>query len=90
MNFFLIKCLVIVFDRGAQGFSNLPICMAKTHLSLSHDPERKGAPTGEIVGVCFHGYSCGLLSCDAPVTLAVTTGINIHHAYYDIVTTMTS
>ncbi|KAF0287925.1 C-1-tetrahydrofolate synthase, cytoplasmic [Amphibalanus amphitrite] len=29
-----------------QGFSELPICMAKTHLSLSHDPARKGAPTG--------------------------------------------
>jgi methylenetetrahydrofolate dehydrogenase (NADP+)/methenyltetrahydrofolate cyclohydrolase/formyltetrahydrofolate synthetase len=30
-----------------QGFGNLPICMAKTHLSLSHDPKEKGAPTGE-------------------------------------------
>ena len=30
----------------ANGFGNLPICMAKTHLSLSHDPKRKGAPTG--------------------------------------------
>ncbi|XP_043221374.1 C-1-tetrahydrofolate synthase, cytoplasmic-like [Amphibalanus amphitrite] len=29
-----------------QGFSELPICMAKTHLSLSHDPAKKGAPTG--------------------------------------------
>uniref|UniRef100_A0A914X3W4 C-1-tetrahydrofolate synthase, cytoplasmic n=1 Tax=Plectus sambesii TaxID=2011161 RepID=A0A914X3W4_9BILA len=29
-----------------QGFGQLPICMAKTHLSLSHDPSRKGAPTG--------------------------------------------
>ncbi len=26
------------------GFSRLPICMAKTHLSLSHDPARKGVP----------------------------------------------
>ena len=30
----------------AAGFGNLPICMAKTHLSLSHDPSLKGAPTG--------------------------------------------
>lgn len=30
----------------ANGFGNLPICMAKTHLSLSHDPKLKGAPTG--------------------------------------------
>ncbi|KJE92827.1 mthfd1 protein [Capsaspora owczarzaki ATCC 30864] len=29
-----------------QGFNDLPICMAKTHLSLSHDPTVKGAPTG--------------------------------------------
>ena len=28
------------------GFGNLPICMAKTHLSLSHDPTKKGAPKG--------------------------------------------
>ena len=30
----------------AQGLGNLPICMAKTHLSLSHDPQLKGAPAG--------------------------------------------
>ncbi|OAQ26777.1 FTHFS-domain-containing protein [Linnemannia elongata AG-77] len=29
-----------------QGFAGLPICMAKTHLSLSHDPTKKGVPTG--------------------------------------------
>ncbi len=29
-----------------SGFGNLPICMAKTHLSLSHDANRKGAPQG--------------------------------------------
>ena len=29
-----------------HGFGNLPICMAKTHLSLSHDPKIKGRPTG--------------------------------------------
>ena len=33
------------------GFDNLPMCMAKTHLSLSHDPELKGAPTGFTVPV---------------------------------------
>ncbi len=26
------------------GYANLPICMAKTHLSLSHDPNLKGRP----------------------------------------------
>ncbi len=29
-----------------SGFGNLPICMAKTHLSLSADPNLKGAPRG--------------------------------------------
>ncbi len=29
-----------------QGLDRLPICMAKTHLSLSHDPLLTGAPTG--------------------------------------------
>jgi len=29
-----------------SGFGNLPICMAKTHLSISSDPSLKGAPTG--------------------------------------------
>ncbi len=33
-------------DYEANGFGNLPICMAKTHLSLSHDPTLKGAPSG--------------------------------------------
>jgi len=28
------------------GYDNLPICMAKTHLSLSHDPSMKGVPKG--------------------------------------------
>jgi methylenetetrahydrofolate dehydrogenase (NADP+)/methenyltetrahydrofolate cyclohydrolase/formyltetrahydrofolate synthetase len=28
------------------GFANLPLCMAKTHLSLSHDPALKGVPKG--------------------------------------------
>ncbi|MFN2138718.1 MAG: formate--tetrahydrofolate ligase, partial [Candidatus Promineifilaceae bacterium] len=30
----------------ANGFGNLPICMAKTHLSISHDPNLKNAPSG--------------------------------------------
>jgi formyltetrahydrofolate synthetase len=28
------------------GYGRLPVCMAKTHLSLSHDPSLKGVPTG--------------------------------------------
>jgi len=28
------------------GYGNLPLCMAKTHLSISHDPKLKGRPEG--------------------------------------------
>jgi formate--tetrahydrofolate ligase len=35
----------------AQGFGNLPVCMAKTQYSFTTDPERRGAPTGFTVPV---------------------------------------
>jgi methylenetetrahydrofolate dehydrogenase (NADP+)/methenyltetrahydrofolate cyclohydrolase/formyltetrahydrofolate synthetase len=34
-----------------QGLGNLPICIAKTQYSLSHDPALKGAPTGFTVPI---------------------------------------
>ncbi|KAL6363629.1 hypothetical protein LRP88_03051 [Fusarium phalaenopsidis] len=34
-----------------QGYGNLPICVAKTQYSLSHDPDLKGAPTGFTVPI---------------------------------------
>ncbi|MDQ4117055.1 MAG: formate--tetrahydrofolate ligase [Actinomycetota bacterium] len=30
----------------SNGFGNLPVCIAKTHMSISSDPALKGAPTG--------------------------------------------
>jgi methylenetetrahydrofolate dehydrogenase (NADP+)/methenyltetrahydrofolate cyclohydrolase/formyltetrahydrofolate synthetase len=33
------------------GFGNLPINMAKTHLSISHDPALKGVPTGFVLPI---------------------------------------
>ena len=45
----------VVYEKAAEqaierytrlGLDKLPICMAKTHLSLSHDPALKGAPSG--------------------------------------------
>jgi formate--tetrahydrofolate ligase len=33
------------------GLGDLPICMAKTHLSLSHDPTLRNAPTGFTVPI---------------------------------------
>ncbi len=59
--------------RGYEknGFGNLPICMAKTHLSISHDPALKGAPSGFVfpvrevrasVGAGFIYPICGEMS----------------------------
>ncbi len=36
---------------ASQGWDNLPICMAKTHLSISHDPTLKGSPSGYVFPV---------------------------------------
>ena len=51
--------IFLLHDRARQdpavqrrpGFDKLPICMAKTHLSLSHDPALANAPTGFTVTI---------------------------------------
>ena len=40
-----------IAELERMGFDRLPICMAKTHLSLSHDPTLANAPTGFTVTV---------------------------------------
>ncbi|MDJ0954839.1 MAG: formate--tetrahydrofolate ligase [Acidimicrobiia bacterium] len=40
---------IIRFEE--QGWGHLPICVAKTHLSISQDPNLKGAPVGHVVRV---------------------------------------
>jgi len=68
-----------------QGFDKLPICMAKTHLSLSHDPNLKGAPTGFIVPVrdvrasVGAGFLYPLLG-----TMATMPGLSTRPGYYEI------
>jgi len=44
-----MKCDVTLAEKKIKlftevGFDQLPICMAKTHLSLSHEPLVKGRP----------------------------------------------
>ncbi|NBP50570.1 MAG: formate--tetrahydrofolate ligase [Actinobacteria bacterium] len=34
-----------------NGFASMPVCIAKTHLSISGDPSLKGAPTGHTLAV---------------------------------------
>jgi len=46
-------------DIERQGYGSLPICIAKTHLSLSHDPALKGRPTGFTVPVRAVRLSAG-------------------------------
>jgi formate--tetrahydrofolate ligase len=45
------------FER--LGYGALPVCMAKTHLSLSHDPSLKGRPSGFRVPVREARLSAG-------------------------------
>jgi formyltetrahydrofolate synthetase len=40
-----------IADFERSGFGYLPICMAKTHLSISDDPSVKGAPVGYTITV---------------------------------------
>jgi len=67
------------------GFDKLPICMAKTHLSLSHDPSLKGRPTGwrlpirdirASVGAGFLYPLCG--------TMQTMPGLPTRPVYYDV------
>jgi len=67
------------------GFDRLPICMAKTHLSVSHDPSLKGAPSGFTVPVrdvrasVGAGFLYPLLG-----TMSTMPGLPTRPAYYDI------
>ncbi|MFW5884255.1 MAG: formate--tetrahydrofolate ligase, partial [bacterium] len=73
-------------DRYTRnGFDGLPICMAKTHLSLSHDPALKGAPTGftvpvrEVRASVGAGFLYPLLG-----TMSTMPGLPTRPAFYDI------
>ncbi|HEY7909451.1 MAG TPA: formate--tetrahydrofolate ligase [Thermomicrobiales bacterium] len=46
-------------DIERQGFGGLPVCMAKTHLSLSHDPTLRARPTGFTVPIRSVRLSAG-------------------------------
>ncbi|PWN89547.1 FTHFS-domain-containing protein [Acaromyces ingoldii] len=68
-----------------QGFGHLPICMAKTHLSLSHEPTLKGAPTGFTVPIRSVKLSAGAgflyPLCGAMQTMP---GLSTRPGYYEI------
>jgi methylenetetrahydrofolate dehydrogenase (NADP+)/methenyltetrahydrofolate cyclohydrolase/formyltetrahydrofolate synthetase len=67
------------------GFDKLPMCMAKTHLSLSHDPTIKGRPTGYTIPISDVRASVGagflypLLG-----TMSTMPGLPTRPVYYDV------
>jgi methylenetetrahydrofolate dehydrogenase (NADP+)/methenyltetrahydrofolate cyclohydrolase/formyltetrahydrofolate synthetase len=67
------------------GFDDLPLCMAKTHLSLSHDPALKGVPTGfrvpirDIRASVGAGFLYPLLG-----TMSTMPGLPTRPVFYDV------
>jgi formyltetrahydrofolate synthetase len=67
------------------GFDELPLCMAKTHLSLSHDPLLKGVPTGfrvpirDIRASVGAGFLYPLLG-----SMSTMPGLPTRPVYYDV------
>jgi methylenetetrahydrofolate dehydrogenase (NADP+)/methenyltetrahydrofolate cyclohydrolase/formyltetrahydrofolate synthetase len=67
------------------GFDKLPICMAKTHLSLSHDPNLKGVPKGfripirEVRASVGAGFLYPLLG-----KMSTMPGLPTRPAFYDV------
>lgn len=67
------------------GFDKLPICMAKTHLSLSHDPVLKGAPKGFIVPIRDIRASVGAGFLYPLVgQMSTMPGLPTRPVYYDV------
>ena len=67
------------------GFDELPICMAKTHLSISHDPALKGAPKGFTVPIRDIRASVGAGFLYPLVgTMSTMPGLPTRPAYYDV------
>jgi methylenetetrahydrofolate dehydrogenase (NADP+)/methenyltetrahydrofolate cyclohydrolase/formyltetrahydrofolate synthetase len=67
------------------GFDKLPMCMAKTHLSLSHDAALKGVPTGfrvpirDIRASVGSGFLYPLLG-----TMRTMPGLPTRPVFYDV------
>jgi len=67
------------------GFANLPLCMAKTHLSLSHDQNLKGVPKGfrvpirDIRASVGAGFLYPLLG-----SMRTMPGLPVRSVFYDV------
>ncbi|XP_074645002.1 C-1-tetrahydrofolate synthase, cytoplasmic-like [Tubulanus polymorphus] len=68
-----------------QGFNDLPICMAKTHLSLSHDATRVGRPVGFTLPIRDLRASIGAGFIYPLVgTMSTMPGLPTRPCFYDI------
>ncbi|KAG4306511.1 hypothetical protein PORY_000499 [Pneumocystis oryctolagi] len=67
------------------GFGNLPICMAKTQYSFSHDPKLRGAPTNFVVPIKDVRLNAGA-GFIIPLLAEIMTipGLPTRPAYYDV------
>jgi formyltetrahydrofolate synthetase len=74
-----------IADYNRLGFDKLPMCMAKTHLSLSHDPNLKGKPEGftlpirEIRASVGAGFLYPLVG-----TMSTMPGLPTRPSFYDV------
>lgn len=68
-----------------QGFGHLPICMAKTPLSLTHDPNIKGAPTGFTIPIREAKLSAGAGFIYPQVgTISTMPGLGTRPGFFNI------
>eukprot|EP01091_Cochliopodium_minus_P002817 TRINITY_DN1266_c0_g1_i1.p1 TRINITY_DN1266_c0_g1~~TRINITY_DN1266_c0_g1_i1.p1 ORF type:complete len:658 (-),score=215.47 TRINITY_DN1266_c0_g1_i1:66-1973(-) len=68
-----------------QGFDKLPVCIAKTHLSFSTNPQLKGAPEGHVVKVRELRASVGAGFLYALLgTIQTLPGLGTRPCYYDV------
>jgi formyltetrahydrofolate synthetase len=74
---------IAIYEKA--GFGKLPICMAKTHLSFTSDPNLKGAPTGFTIPVREVRASVGA-GFIYPLVGKMSTmpGLATHAAFMDI------
>jgi formyltetrahydrofolate synthetase len=74
-----------IADYERLGFDKLPMCMAKTHLSLSHDPLLKGRPEGFVIPIREIRASVGA-GFLYPLVGAMSTmpGLPTRPVFYDV------
>jgi formate--tetrahydrofolate ligase len=82
----LLPAAAAAIERHERlGLGGLPVCMAKTHLSLSHDPKLRNAPTGFTVPVRdvrpYTGAGWLVALCGEMQTMP---GLGRHPAAFDI------